>query len=85
MNEVRLGVCSFEDQVVSPGLLVLAMNENPALNRRQLAHIENLDSQSLVRHRDAVCRQRLLPIAGPLHGSKDFFDVVPDIPGMRRR
>ncbi len=45
-----LGVCSFEGQVVSPGLLILAMNEYPALDRRQLAHIENLDWQSLVRY-----------------------------------
>jgi hypothetical protein len=68
-----LAFCSFKDQVVLPGLLILAMNEYPALERRQLPHIEHFDWQSLVRHRDVVCRERLLPIAGPLHGSKDFF------------
>jgi hypothetical protein len=61
------------------------MNEYPAFDHRQLAHIEHLYSQSLVRHRDAMCRERLLPIAGPLHGSKDLFDVIPYMPGMRRR
>jgi hypothetical protein len=42
-----------------------------------VAHIEQLDWQSLARHRDAKRRERLLPIAGPLHGSQGLFDVVP--------
>jgi hypothetical protein len=85
VDEVNLGVSSFEDQVILPGLLILAMNEYPALYRRQLAHIEYLDWESLVRYRDAMCRERLLAITVPLHGPKNLFDVVPYMPGVRRR
>jgi hypothetical protein len=61
------------------------MNEYPALDCRQLAHIEHLDWHSLVPHWNAVRRERFLAIADPLHGSKDLFDVIPETPGMRRR
>jgi serine/threonine protein kinase len=48
VNEIHLRVRSFQHQVIAPGLLVLAVNQHPALDRCHFPKVEHFDGQALV-------------------------------------
>ena len=79
---MHLRVRSFQHSVVAPGLLILAVSQYPTVDRLELPRIKNLDWQAFIRYRDAMSRERPLPISGSLHSPKDLFDVVPYVPGV---
>jgi hypothetical protein len=83
IDEVHLRVNSFQHQVAVGRLLILAINEYPTFDLGELPQIEDLERKAFVRDWNTVQREYSLAIAGPLHGSKDLFHVVPGFAGAR--